>query len=97
MRFILCRLARTLAATYVHFQKRAVATEARAERGHPPQAVRHGIFQRAFEDEINGRAADVAELAQDGGAVAHVGFGQFQFVAQWQESRRVRQCAKSSR
>jgi hypothetical protein len=61
-----------------------VATETRAERGHPPQAVRHGIVQRGLQNKINGRAADVAELAQDGGTVAHVGFGQFEIVAQRQ-------------
>lgn len=42
-------------------------------------------MERAFEHEEDRRAADVAEFAQDGGAVADVGLTQFQFVTHHQQ------------
>jgi len=62
-----------------------VATESRAERRHPPETVGHGVMQRTFEHEKNGRAAQVAEFAQHGGAVANVGFRQAKLVPQRQQ------------
>jgi len=59
-----------------------VATETRAECGHPPEAIGHGIIQRGLQNKIDGGAADVPEFAQHGGAVAHVIRTQFQLFAQ---------------
>ena len=68
-----------------HLQQRAVATEAGAERRHPPQTSRRPVRQRRLQDKQNGRAAHVSVIAQHGFAPAHVVAGQLEFFAQGQQ------------
>ena len=49
-----------------------MTTEPRAERGHPPVPTRSGIDQCRLQDKVDEGAAQIAVLAQHGGAVAQL-------------------------
>src|SRR5262245_32848459 len=53
-----------------------MATEARAERRHPPPAARRAIAQRLRQDEEHERTGEIAETAEDVGAAARGIFAQ---------------------
>src|SRR6266496_2516526 len=48
----------------LHLQQRAVATESRAERRHPPQPAGRVVRQRRLQDKQHKWAAEVAKFAQ---------------------------------
>ena len=74
-----------------------MATESRAERRHPPEAVGHGVMQCAFEHKKNGRAAEIAVFAQARRRCGGRRIRSDQVFRATRATRHVRPHAKSSR
>src|SRR5438445_8671964 len=79
------RYGRLRKSALLHFQQRAVATEACAEGGHPPKAARRIATKSGVQDEEDEGAAQVSAIAQHRGAPAQVLLGEREHFTQVHE------------